>query len=551
MWFKMQHIPILYTVSLLPTILHSFHKRNFQPIKLPMLPTIATIFAMLQAMPPQSRKPVLERTNDLELRELINQGVLRLSRVQMQQWLMGMPQSPTKTVQRPSGPKHTQGGGVGSQPPPIQEPHPPPIQGPHPPPTRETLPPPTSETHPLPTRETQSPPKRPIMIYHHAAEGVDLEAIEQNGLPNCDNQRPSKQLKLDQSVQMGMHVQQVQEQYMALPPEMRRQLMVRAAHLGPAAFFGPVQSSQFQRQEVPATSASDHQTPRWIDVSGTLDEVDGNPSSPIVVQDGEQGGNRPPTNRFPNTAVEDTSNAQTPEPGRSTPVSDDPRAKSSTSDTEISIPEAEKDEWTEAAEESDNIDLIDPLAVDVRRSPSKDPSSDTRPRIPTKNKVVLKVNPPRRSPSLSSEPDKIQWALFIPTGNDTRGYYKSIYALSDTVRTELLIHFINTYRTEGYPTRHRLYAKFTSPSSRPIYEANGCCLNTYMYRQKEARRGNAKSYELSGGNKMRACDHCVKTEMLCARIEKVGKDYKLAFMSLPETLREKVKWDEMAFWVRR
>lgn len=85
--------------------------------------------------------------------------------------------------------------------------------------------------------------------------------------------------------------------------------------------------------------------------------------------------------------------------------------------------------------------------------------------------------------------------------------------------------------------------------------------------------GPGMRFTESGGEENRACDECVRSFRLCARIVKIGEPcdtsmrrigdvkkgkamatsrdekYELVFYPLPERLREGVSWDSVGFWI--
>jgi hypothetical protein len=155
------------------------------------------------------------------------------------------------------------------------------------------------------------------------------------------------------------------------------------------------------------------------------------------------------------------------------------------------------------------------------------------------------------------EPDPIDWNFHVSNTDS-----KPLSAFPDNVRSELLFHFIQTYRTEGDYHRNLKYIRAVKTESRALHAATGYCLNIRMYHQNRPRRkGALMQFSEAGGDKERACDECVRQKRLCARIvggeedfkrkgKQPAKEFQLVFYPLPESFREGVSWDGVAFWIK-
>jgi glutaredoxin len=73
--------------------------------------------------------------------------------------------------------------------------------------------------------------------------------------------------------------------------------------------------------------------------------------------------------------------------------------------------------------------------------------------------------------------------------------------------------------------------------------ASRCCVNvTVIRRAKDPGKRTM-------GNMKTACDYCIKTKRLCARLLKIDDVIKLAFFPLPSELRPDADLAHLNYWV--
>jgi hypothetical protein len=58
------------------------------------------------------------------------------------------------------------------------------------------------------------------------------------------------------------------------------------------------------------------------------------------------------------------------------------------------------------------------------------------------------------------------------------------------------------------------------------------------------------TYRKSGGNQMRACDGCVDTGSLCAKVLKVCGSLRFGIYALPEDYRQGKAWTDLGYWIQ-
>jgi hypothetical protein len=99
--------------------------------------------------------------------------------------------------------------------------------------------------------------------------------------------------------------------------------------------------------------------------------------------------------------------------------------------------------------------------------------------------------------------------------------------------------FLSTeYRKKIYHSTLRVKEK---------YVKNGCCINWRQAGQKVT----SCNYSNADGNSERACDYCIRTKRLCARLVKVKEEISCAIYPLPAGFRARTaKWDDMEYWVQ-
>ncbi|KAI4703756.1 hypothetical protein J4E89_009725 [Alternaria sp. Ai002NY15] len=79
---------------------------------------------------------------------------------------------------------------------------------------------------------------------------------------------------------------------------------------------------------------------------------------------------------------------------------------------------------------------------------------------------------------------------------------------------------------------------------REEYVASDCCVNTYVIGKTKA----ACQYS-AGHSHETACDRCIKTKRLCARLIKINKEIKLVFFPLAKHLRPHTNPYSLGYWV--
>jgi hypothetical protein len=179
---------------------------------------------------------------------------------------------------------------------------------------------------------------------------------------------------------------------------------------------------------------------------------------------------------------------------------------------------------------------------------------ETSPQKPQENEVedtdvslepeARNVLPGPSSPSQSSNPDAIEVVLAVPDITDSTGLsilLRSLLRLPTTTRVELESHLTYAYRTEDCEER---CAEFVAARHRPLRVAEDICLHSMVCSFE-------MEYELSGGNKMHACDRCVRDGTICARIVWASAKFQLALFPLPERFRQGVGWYKTGFWLRK
>jgi hypothetical protein len=93
--------------------------------------------------------------------------------------------------------------------------------------------------------------------------------------------------------------------------------------------------------------------------------------------------------------------------------------------------------------------------------------------------------------------------------------------------------------------RRKIY--HTMLRAKEKYVEYGCCLNMRQY-LRSTRPGD---YSKADGNTARACNFCIKTKRLCAKLVEVEEEIRLAIYPLPAGSRAStVKWDDLEYWVR-
>ncbi|PVI06197.1 hypothetical protein DM02DRAFT_623502 [Periconia macrospinosa] len=138
----------------------------------------------------------------------------------------------------------------------------------------------------------------------------------------------------------------------------------------------------------------------------------------------------------------------------------------------------------------------------------------------------------------------LEWVLWVPDkSKPKRGAWKSLNDLPDSVRDDLKSHFESVYCTADRAGRYRSWY------NKVIKNAGGNdrlrCVNNVVYIYGRY----LPNYGHESGTMDRACDTCVKTRRVCAKIVKVrGKD-KLGIFPLPIGVRKKAEWDDLNFWV--
>lgn len=139
----------------------------------------------------------------------------------------------------------------------------------------------------------------------------------------------------------------------------------------------------------------------------------------------------------------------------------------------------------------------------------------------------------------------LEWLLFVPENTRKRGTWKSFTDLPDDVQDELKNIFNSDYCTSERAPKYRAWF------NKVVKNAGGNdrlrCVNnmTYIYGSYLPR------YSSEPKTMDRACDTCVKTNRVCAKLVKIrGKD-KLGIFPLPSGVRKTSEWDELDFWVSR
>ncbi|KAH7088127.1 hypothetical protein FB567DRAFT_620418 [Paraphoma chrysanthemicola] len=75
---------------------------------------------------------------------------------------------------------------------------------------------------------------------------------------------------------------------------------------------------------------------------------------------------------------------------------------------------------------------------------------------------------------------------------------------------------------------------------------NSYCANYFVYH----RTSHKNTWGKASGNKYRACDYCVKSKRLCARLVNIKDANALAIFPLPERFRVDKAWNDVGYWVR-
>ncbi|KAF1920974.1 hypothetical protein BDU57DRAFT_534692 [Ampelomyces quisqualis] len=135
----------------------------------------------------------------------------------------------------------------------------------------------------------------------------------------------------------------------------------------------------------------------------------------------------------------------------------------------------------------------------------------------------------------------ISMALCIPnTRVDSN--YKPFSDISRRVARQLRDKFHEDYTSTA---RHRAsYAVMLENKDRDAEDE--CSVNNVVYK----RRAGAMTWVKADGNQHRACDHCINTQRLCARLVHRNEEVVLNIYALPLNLRPDASWRALAFWIR-
>ncbi|KAF2645056.1 hypothetical protein P280DRAFT_546451 [Massarina eburnea CBS 473.64] len=135
--------------------------------------------------------------------------------------------------------------------------------------------------------------------------------------------------------------------------------------------------------------------------------------------------------------------------------------------------------------------------------------------------------------------------LWIPSAKKTTkgGELRALAELPPDVRIDLMSHFSSTYltpaRTKSYKSWHTKVLKNASGQERLR------CINNVAY----IYSSYFPKYSHEPGTMDRACDSCVNTKRVCAKMVRVRGVDVLAVYPLPGPLRRGVGWGELRFWV--
>lgn len=158
---------------------------------------------------------------------------------------------------------------------------------------------------------------------------------------------------------------------------------------------------------------------------------------------------------------------------------------------------------------------------------------------------------PRRQPTNVAEYDgsirdplpHLEWLLFVPDNTRKRGTWKAFTELPDEVQDELKGIFNSDYCTSERAPKYRSWFNKVVKNSGGNDRLR--CVNNMIY----IYGSYLPKYSSEPGTMDRACDSCVKTNRVCAKLVKMrGKD-KLGIFPLPSGTRKTAKWDELDFWV--
>jgi hypothetical protein len=133
-------------------------------------------------------------------------------------------------------------------------------------------------------------------------------------------------------------------------------------------------------------------------------------------------------------------------------------------------------------------------------------------------------------------PPMIFWVLNVNDGGF--GVWKQEHELPSKLQVAIRARFDSLYRsTEEANGRFRNLVKRVDE-----YQQLQCVGSTYA--------GVVSTYRRSNGNQMRACDGCVNTGSLCAKVLRVCGSLRFGVYALPEDYRQGKAWTDLGYWVQ-
>ncbi|KAH7077588.1 hypothetical protein BKA63DRAFT_508556 [Paraphoma chrysanthemicola] len=153
---------------------------------------------------------------------------------------------------------------------------------------------------------------------------------------------------------------------------------------------------------------------------------------------------------------------------------------------------------------------------------------------------LTELQPPTITPDREKYVPDIEMVVWIPNGYHST--WKTMTALPHHLSTDLQNKLDCDYNdTRKHTTNYRNMFRFQDRNVE-----TGLCAN-YFVIHKTRRK---VTWDEANGNSNRACDHCIRSRRLCARLVNINSTIKFAIFPLPERFRINKAWNDAEYWVQ-
>jgi hypothetical protein len=174
--------------------------------------------------------------------------------------------------------------------------------------------------------------------------------------------------------------------------------------------------------------------------------------------------------------------------------------------------------------------------------PVSETESDSCLSSQTKKRKRIQIGANLKHSREEHPPDAIKWTFAIDGLHGTR----ELSAFSEDTRQSLEQSFAATYNPGPKRATAAFYEVTVRRERRAYYAGQGRCIQMRIYEKKRQQF----LFNTSSGDRRWACDSCIRTRRLCARLLLHGGEYKLCFHPIPQHLREGIAWTDMAYWLK-